>query len=70
MSHPEISFKFINNNQIKLQTSGNCNLKDIIYQIYGKDIASNLVEISFESDEAKIKGYIGKPFNFKRKSPV
>ncbi len=61
LSHPEISFKFINNNQIKLQTSGNCNLKDIIYQIYGKDIASNLVEISFESDEAKIKGYIGKP---------
>ena len=61
LSHPEISFKFINNNQIKLQTSGNCNLKDIIYQIYGKDIASNLVEISFESDEAKFKGYIGKP---------
>ena len=61
LSHPEISFKFINNNQIKLHTSGNCNLKDIIYQIYGKDIASNLVEISFESDEAKIKGYIGKP---------
>lgn len=61
LSHPEISFKFINNNQIKLQTSGNCNLKDIIYQIYGKDIASNLVEITFESDEAKIKGYIGKP---------
>lgn len=61
LSHPEISFKFINNNQMKLHTSGNCNLKDIIYQIFGRDIAANLVEVSFESDEAKVTGFIGKP---------
>lgn len=61
LSHPEISFKFINNNQIKLQTSGNCNLKDIIYQIYGKDIASNLIEISYESNGTVLDGFIGKP---------
>jgi len=61
LSHPEISFKFINNNHMKLHTSGNCNLKDIIYQLYGRDVAANLIEISFESDEAKVKGFIGKP---------
>lgn len=61
LSHPHISFKFINNNQMKLHTSGNCNLKDIIYQIYGRDVAANLVEISYETDEAAIKGFIGKP---------
>ena len=45
LSHPEISFKFINNGQTKLHTSGNCNRKDIIYNIYGRDIAANLIEI-------------------------
>lgn len=61
LSHPEISFKFINNNQIKLQTSGNGSLKDVIYQIYGRDIASNLIEISVDTEEASLKGFIGKP---------
>ncbi len=41
LSHPEISFKFIANNQLKLHTSGNSNLKEIIYHIYGRDIAGS-----------------------------
>lgn len=61
LSHPEVSFKFINNGQTRLHTSGNCNLKDIIYSIYGRDIASNLVEINTEKDGVKITGFIGKP---------
>lgn len=61
LSHPEISFKFINNGQIRLHTSGNGQLKDIIYHIYGRDIASNLLEISGEFDEFSVSGYIGKP---------
>lgn len=61
LSHPEISFKYIHNNQMKLHTSGNTNLKDIIYQLYGRDIAANLIPISFESDEVSLTGYIGKP---------
>ena len=48
LSHPEISFKFINNGQIRLHTSGNGKLKDIIYHIYGRDIAANLLEIHGE----------------------
>ena len=61
LSHPEISFKFINNGQTKLHTSGNCNLKDIIYSIYGRDIASNLVEIHTKQEGVKLTGFIGKP---------
>ena len=46
LSHPEISISFINNNQTKIHTSGNGNLKDVIYNIYGRDIANNLLEIN------------------------
>ena len=45
LSHPDVSFKFINNGQIRLHTSGNGQLKDIIYHIYGRDIAANLLEV-------------------------
>lgn len=61
LSHPEISFKFINNNQVKLHTSGNSNLKEIIYHIYGRDIASNLLEIQGEHELFSVQGFIGKP---------
>lgn len=61
LSHPEIAFKFINNNQTKLHTSGNANLKDIIYGIYGRDIAANLVEIHAKDGDVSIDGFIGKP---------
>lgn len=61
LSHPEIAFKFISNRDTKLHTSGNCNLKDIIYSIYGRDIASNLLKIDADYDNIKITGFIGKP---------
>lgn len=61
LSHPEISFKFIANNQLKLHTSGNSNLKEIIYHIYGRDIAGNLLEIEEENDLFSVSGFIGKP---------
>lgn len=61
LSHPDISFKFINNNQTKIHTSGNTNLKDIIYNVYGRDIAGNLIEIDTNMEGVKITGYIGKP---------
>ena len=62
LSHPEISFKFINNNDPKLHTSGNCNLKDIIYGVFGREIASNVVKIhSEETAGIQITGFIGKP---------
>lgn len=61
LSHPEVSFKFISNNQTKLHTSGNHQLKDIIYHIYGRDIAANLIEVAAGNDSVCIKGFIGKP---------
>ena len=61
LSHPEISFKFINNGQIRLHTSGNGKLKDIIYHIYGRDIAANLLEIHAEYEGFSVDGFIGKP---------
>lgn len=61
LSHPDISFRFINNNQNKLHTSGNMNLKDIIYGVYGRDITSNLMKISGKTQDVEITGFIGKP---------
>ena len=65
LSHPEISFKFINNGQTKLHSSGNHSLKDVIYQVYGRDIASSLVEIDALENGVHITGYIGKPSVFR-----
>lgn len=61
ISHPAISFKFVHNNQNKLSTPGNGNLKDVIYHIYGRDIAKNLLECTWEQHGISISGYIGKP---------
>lgn len=61
LSHPEISFKLIVNNQPKLHTSGNSNLKEVIYHIYGRDIAANLLELQGENEWFSIQGFIGKP---------
>lgn len=61
LSHPEISFQLIVNNQPKLHTSGNCNRKDIIYHIYGKEIAANLLAVEGEKDGIRLSGFIGKP---------
>ena len=61
LSHPEVAFQFINNGQEKLRTSGNGSLKDVIYNVYGRDVAANLLEMEFEKGGLKISGYLGKP---------
>lgn len=61
LSHPEVSFKFINNGQEKMRTSGNGKLKDVIYSIYGRDVAANLLDVDYEKDGLQISGYLGKP---------
>lgn len=61
LSNPDVSFKFINNGQIRLHTSGNSNLKDIIYQVFGRDITANLLEIEKDFGTFSVRGYIGKP---------
>ena len=59
LSHPEISFKLIINGKEKLMTSGNGSLSDTIYQIYGRQIAANILDISYEDELFSITGYIG-----------
>ena len=54
LSHPEISFKYIQNKQVKLHTSGNYNVKDVIYNVYGRDMAKALLEVFYENDFMKI----------------
>lgn len=61
MSHPDVSFRFISNNQNKLHTSGNGNIKDIIYHVYGRDISANIIPVHYDSEHIKISGFIGKP---------
>lgn len=63
LSRPEIAYKFINSGKIVLQTSGNGNLKEVIYQIYGREVAANLLEVSHldESAGIKVSGFLGKP---------
>ncbi len=61
LSHPEISFKYMVNGQLKLQTTGNNQMKDVIYQIYGRDVAKQLLPIAFKNEFLDITGYLGKP---------
>lgn len=59
LSHPEISFKFLLNGKEKLMTSGNGVLSDTIYQIYGRQIASNVLDINYRDERVNISGFIG-----------
>lgn len=61
LSHPDISFKFILGSQTRFHTSGNGELKEVIYRIYGRDIVSGLVPIRVEQNGILIEGYLGKP---------
>ncbi len=61
MSHPDISIRFIQNNQNKLHTSGNSNLKDIIYTVFGREIAANLLPVECHEEILQIRGFAGKP---------
>ncbi len=61
LSHPGVSFKFINNGQTKMHTSGNSREKDMIYHIYGRDITAGLLEIDHKNEYFHVRGFIGKP---------
>lgn len=62
LSHPDISFKYIMNGSNKIATSGNGKLQDVIYQIYGKDVSSNLLPIKRQVGDFRMEGYIGKAY--------
>lgn len=62
LSHPEISFKFIHNNKNKIYTSGNGKVKDIIYHIYGRDVAGALIPLEAQNADVKVTGFVAKPY--------
>lgn len=61
MSHPEVGFKVLIGGQMRIQTSGNGNLKDVIYHLYGRDVAMRLIEVDREEGPLHVKGFLGKP---------
>ncbi len=61
LSRPDISFKLILGNQMKFHTSGNGDLREVIYRIYGREVANALVPIQKEQEGIRIEGYLGKP---------
>lgn len=61
LSNPNIAIKLINGNKTIIQTNGNGNLKDTIYSIYGKDVAEGIIDVSYQYEDVKIDGVIGKP---------
>ena len=61
LSRPDISFRLLINGQSRLHTSGNHNLKDVIYQIYGRDLTKELIPVRYSSSFFRMEGFIGKP---------
>lgn len=61
LSHPEIAFKFIRNNRIELNSSGDGELYSAIYAVYGRDFARDMMSVDYENKGIKITGYIIKP---------
>ena len=59
--HPEIAIKLVNSGKVIIQTSGNGDMKSVIYSIYGKEIADNIININYEYEDIKVNGVIGKP---------
>ena len=61
LSHPEISFKFIVNGKVKLQTAGDGQVENVIYQLYGRDVLKLMVPIEMAGDDFTLRGYVGRP---------
>lgn len=61
MSKPHIAFQYMQNGQTKFHTSGNGDLKEIVYRIYGRDISTELLKVDASMDGIRMFGYLGKP---------
>ncbi|MGI6071978.1 MAG: DNA mismatch repair endonuclease MutL [Lachnospiraceae bacterium] len=61
LSNPDVAIKFTNNGALRLNTSGNGSLKDVIYAVYGREMASNLIPVTKKSETVSVEGYVGKP---------
>ena len=61
LANPSIAIKLINGTKTIIQTTGNGDIKSVIYNIYGKDVAENLLPVEYEYEDIKVQGVVGKP---------
>lgn len=61
LSNTNIAFKFVVNGQVRLHTTGNGNLRDVIYCVYGREITKELTDLNYEKDGISIGGFLAKP---------
>ena len=61
LSHPEIRFKLSHDGRVVFQTSGNGKIQEILYQMYGREVAENAVYFEGKNDDFKIHGYAIQP---------
>ncbi len=61
LANPQIAIKLINGNKTIIQTTGTRDLKNTVYSIYGKEIAEGIIDVSYEYEDIKISGVVGKP---------
>ena len=61
LANPQIALKLINMGKTVIQTPGNGDRKAVIYSIFGKDIAENILEVDYQYDDIKVTGVVGKP---------
>lgn len=61
LANPQIAIKLINTGKTVIQTPGNGDRKSVIYSIFGKDIAENILEVDYQYDDIKVTGVVGKP---------
>ncbi|MDD3279572.1 MAG: DNA mismatch repair endonuclease MutL [Lachnospiraceae bacterium] len=61
LSNPEISFKYMINGQVKLHTTGNPNIKELVYHIYGRELTRELLELHYQDERMSVEGFIAKP---------
>ena len=59
--NPNISIKLINTGKTVIQTNGSGNLKDVVYSIYGKDVANGINETTYKYEDITVTGVVGKP---------
>ena len=63
LCRPDIAFSFIMNGKTKFSTAGNNDLKEVIYRIFGRETAKEMIPVSYEKDGIKMEGYLGTPVN-------
>lgn len=61
LANPQIAIKLINGNKTVIQTTGTGELKNVVYSIYGKEIAEGVIDVSYEYEDIKVSGVVGKP---------